>query len=605
MVCSREESQEKQNLMGSGLMAHRPDEVYSVADSYEEVAREAPDAPFLIDGERRMSFGELNREANRWARALDGRGLEAGASAAMMLENRLEFFVAWLALAKLGVTATLLNTQMRGAALEHAMKVSRSRLLLLGAECAADFEAGSAHLRPPSCLLVADPDGDAASIAGAEYIEPLLGEAQAADPDRAARASVRAADAFIHCFTSGTTGMPKAARISHARWIGVGIGWQRVLQSGPEDVFYCVLPLFHGAAGMSLVSHALAARAPVVMRRRFSASRFWPDVRRHKVTIFQYIGEVCRYLINAPASPDDREHTLRCMTGAGLTADVWRRFIERFGDVRVIEGLGATESNANLSNLDGKIGAVGRVPFKERSNVRLLRYDVERGERARDAEGRFIECEAGETGELVGMILDLPETVGGRFEGYTDPEATERKILHDVFVEGDAWFASGDLLKCDADGYFYFVDRIGDTFRWKSENVSTTEVVAALESFDDAEMINVYGVRAPGQEGRAGMAAIQMKAGREFDGGAFYRLAVASLPPYAVPLFARISPQSDLTATFKLRKVDLQKQGYAPENFDDALFVLRRSRKRYEPFGAEALEELGVAPFAGEDSGGG
>ena len=589
MVCSREESQERLNLLASGIAAHRPDEAYSVADAYEELAREAPEAPFLIDGERRMSFGELNREANRYARALD---LKAGDSAAMMLENRLEFFVVWLALTKLGVIATMLNTQMRGAALAHALKISDSRLLLLGEECAEALEGVEP---PPPCLWVKDVERDAAPLPG-EYIDARLGDDDG-DPDRAVRADVLAKDPFIYCFTSGTTGLPKAAIISHARWIGVGVGWQRTLESGPEDVFYCVLPLFHGAAGMSLVSHALAARASIVMRRRFSASRFWPEVRERKVTIFQYIGEICRYLINLPPSPDDRDHTLRCMTGAGLSAEVWRRFTERFGDIRIVEGLGATESNANLSNLDGKVGAVGRVPFKEMSNARLVRYDMENGEYARDANGHLIECEPNEPGELIGMIVEMPETVGGRFEGYSDEKATESKILRDVFAPGDAWFATGDMLRCDEDGYFYFVDRLGDTFRWKSENVSTTEVVAALEGFDDAEMINVYGVRVPEQEGRAGMVAIQMRSGRAFDGDKFYQLATSTLPPYAVPLFARISPESDMTATFKLRKVDLQKQGYAPENFGDDLYALRHSEKRYAPFSEEALEELGVAPF--------
>jgi len=367
-----------------------------------------------------------------------------------------------------------------------------------------------------------------------------------------------------------------------------------------EDVFYCMLPLFHGAAGMSLVSNAVAAHASIVIKRKFSASQFWDDVRGFGVTTTQYIGEVCRYLVNRPAKANDRDHTLKRMTGAGMTRDVWIEFEKRFGDIAIYEGWGATESNCNLVNVDQKVGSCGRIPFKDRSNARLVKYNVEKGSHLRDDKGHLVECEPHETGELIGMILNLPGVGAGRFEGYTDAEATEKKILRNVFEDGDSWFLSGDLFYHDEEDYYYFVDRIGDTFRWKSENVSTTEVAEALAAYDDAEMINVYGVSVPEHEGRAGMAAIQLKAGRSFDPKALYEIATKNLAHYAVPLFLRVCQQADITASFKLRKVDLKKQGFNPENFPDPLFVLSKALESYVPYKAEALDALGIKTLSGD-----
>jgi fatty-acyl-CoA synthase len=345
------------------------------------------------------------------------------------------------------------------------------------------------------------------------------------------------------------------------------------------------------------VSNALASRASIVVVRQFSASKFWPDIRRYGVTIVQYVGEICRYLVNLPPRDDDKDHTLKRMTGAGMTAEVWNNFVARFGDIEIYEGWGATEANCSMMNLDGVRGSCGRIPFKEQSNARLVKYDVENDCHVTTDQGFLVECAPGEVGELLGLVLNIPGVGAGRFEGYISEQATENKILRNVFSEGDAWFRSGDLLTNDENGYFYFSDRIGDTYRWKSENVSTTEVTEALETYSPAEMINVYGVAVPGQEGRAGMVAIELKTNERFDAQGLYALANENLPPYAVPLFVRVRAQSDLTVTFKLRKIDLQRAGYAPDNFSDPLFVLDKSAGTYVPYSAEALEKLGVVPF--------
>ena len=295
----------------------------------------------------------------------------------------------------------------------------------------------------------------------------------------------------------------------------------------------------------------------------------------------------------------EREHSLRYMLGAGLTPESWQRWLERFGPIQVFEGWGATEANANLINVDNYVGSCGRVPDWSRTNLRLVRYDVESDTHPRDENGFYQLCQPGELGEAMGFIVDHPQIGGGRFEGYTSTAASESKIRRNVFQAGDAYWSSGDLLRYDDDGYFYFVDRIGDTFRWKSENVSTLEVADTLSDMPGLELINVYGVQVPEHEGRAGMAAILMQSGHRFDPQAFYELTEARLPRYAAPIFVRVSAAADLTSTFKLRKVDLQRQGYSPGLFADPLFVRDESTRTYQPYSLQVLARAGLPPFVG------
>jgi fatty-acyl-CoA synthase len=288
--------------------------------------------------------------------------------------------------------------------------------------------------------------------------------------------------------------------------------------------------------------------------------------------------------------------------GAGLGPDIWQVFQERFGIARILEGWSSTEANTSLINLDGRIGSCGRIPFKERHNGRLIRYDVATDTHPRTAEGRCIECGPGEIGEFIGMILALPDSGAGRFEGYTSAQATDGKILRDVFAPGDRWYRSGDLLVHDAEGYFTFVDRIGDTFRWKSENVSTQEVAEVLGAFPGVAIANVYGVAIPGTEGRAGMAALTLRPDVGFDGAAFFAFTASRLPSYAVPLFVRLTPEADVTSTFKLRKVDLQEDGYDPARVADPIFARDETSGDYVPWTAERhgalLAGRGAAPWS-------
>jgi fatty-acyl-CoA synthase len=329
------------------------------------------------------------------------------------------------------------------------------------------------------------------------------------------------------------------------------------------------------------VGAVLASGASLALRRRFSASAFWDDVREFDATHFQYIGEFCRYLLSQPPRPNDREHRIRAIIGNGLRADVWAPFQERFGIPRIVEFYGATEGNVPIVNFENKVGSVGRYPFKALSNARLVRYDVEADAPVRDARGLCVECSPGEAGELVGRIPERSDDPRGRFEGYTSKEATDRKVLRDVFKPGDAWFRTGDLLRQDAQGFFYFVDRIGDTFRWKGENVSTQEVAEALSSLSELVLANVYGVRVEGHDGRAGMAALLLAPGEVFDGSRFYAHVDSVLPRYAAPLFVRLLSDVEMTGTLKLRKVNLQEEGFDPGRVPDPLFFRDDAARAY------------------------
>lgn len=596
----REQTQALLDLRSVAVGKIKPGDLYTLADRLEHQAREQGERPFLIYGEQTLSYAEVDARANQIAHTLYANGLRAGDVCALAMENRPEFFCAWFGLVKLGVVVAFINTQVSGRPLLHALQTTDAKALLIGEECLASVRATDGFPKLP-CWLIRDAENPwngplPRGIDG--HFDTRLEKAPRTPFPRDIRAHIDAQTTTLLIFTSGTTGLPKAARYSHMRWMSSGDAMEVTLPATREDVFYCCLPLYHGAAATSVTSTALKAGAAIVVRRKFSVREFWNDVARHQITIFQYIGEICRYLLNQPVRQGEREHSLRCMLGAGLSADPWQRWLDRFGPIQVFEGWGATEANAAIINVDNYLGSCGRVPDWNKTNVRLVRYDVENDCHPRDENGFYQVCEVGEVGEVMGFIVDHPDIGGGRFEGYTSAEATESKIRRNVFREGDAYWSSGDLLRVDADGYCYFIDRIGDTYRWKSENVSTLEVANALGDLPGLELINIYGVQVPGHEGRAGMAAVLMQEGRAFDPQALFALTEQRLPRYAAPIFVRVTRAADLTASYKLRKVDLQRQGYCPTRCSDPLFIRDEQAGTYVPYSTQVLARVGLTPFA-------
>jgi fatty-acyl-CoA synthase len=563
-----------------------------ICDDFERaVDRFGDHTALLFEGER-FTYRQLDALANRFAAWADAQGLKQRDTVALLLPNRPEYVPAWAGLAKLGVAAALINNNLTGAALTHCLSISGADHLITDTESLAALETIRAGLARPLTVWVIDAEGELSE--GRRALDLKAPKLAPERPARARRQGLKARDVALYIYTSGTTGMPKAARITHTRAQLYMRAFSGATGATPEDRLYCVLPLYHSTGGLCAVGAALLSGATLVLRRKFSASHFWDDVADHDCTIFAYIGELCRYLLNQPPHPKERAHRLKLGFGNGLRPDVWRDFQQRFNVPRMLEFYGSTEGNVSMFNFDGHPGAIGRVPSYLKGNfaVRLVKFDIESETAVRGADGLCVEAAPGEIGEAIGLIKN---DARHGYTGYADKAASEKKILRDVFQHGDAWFRTGDLMRQDKDGYFYFVDRIGDTFRWKGENVSTTEVAEALSRYPGATEINVYGVKLDKLDGRAGMAAITP--GEGFDLTDLPAFVTRELPAYARPIFIRIQPAIETTGTFKYRKVDLVNDGFDPAKTEHALYFLNPDAQRYERITPELYRQIQDGAF--------
>ncbi|XP_006086096.2 very long-chain acyl-CoA synthetase [Myotis lucifugus] len=471
-----------------------------------------------------------------------------------------------------------LNYNIRAKSLLHCFQCCGAKVLLASPELQAAVEEVLPSLKKDDVSIyyvsrTSNTDGVDSFLDKVDEVstEPV--------PD-SWRSEVTFSTPALYIYTSGTTGLPKAAMINHHRlWYATGLSL--ISRVTKDDIIYTTLPLYHSAALMIGLHGCIVAGATLVLRNKFSASQFWDDCRKYNVTVIQYIGELLRYLCNSPQKPNDRDHKVRVAMGNGLRGDVWREFIKRFGDIHIYEFYASTEGNIGFVNYTGKIGAVGRANYLQRKVVsyELIKYDVEKDEPVRDENGYCIKVPKGEVGLLVCRITELTP-----FSGYAGGKSqTEKKKLRDVFKKGDVYFNSGDLLMIDRDNFVYFHDRVGDTFRWKGENVATTEVADTLGLVDFVQEANVYGVPVPGHEGRIGMASIKMKEGYEFDGKKLCKHIADYLPSYARPRFLRIQDTIEITGTFKHRKVTLVEEGFNPAVIKDALYFLDDKAAMYVP----------------------
>ncbi|HXJ34484.1 MAG TPA: AMP-binding protein [Candidatus Eisenbacteria bacterium] len=537
-----------------------------------------PDQVALKFETERVTYGEYDALVNRLAWVLRRDGVTAGTPVAILAPNSPLFLGAIGAVAKLGAIGALINTHVTGAGLTHVLAASGATVGICDASALpALAEVAGTH---PVRFRVDAPGGTSLPCG-----VRLLGDAGAPDPaPEPDIPDVRGGDVFLYIYTSGTTGYPKPAIVRHLRFTMGGVSLSQLLGIEPGETIYAPLPLYHGESLFVGFSPAFRAGGSFASRRAFSAHAFLNDVRRHEAVAFVYVGELCRYLLRLPPSPHDRDHRLRVAAGAGLRPDIWTAFKERFGLARIIEMYGATEGNVALQNLDNRPGSVGKPHPMLEDQVELACIDLATGGLVRGADGLGVRCPPGEAGELLGKV-GLAGAM--EYDGYTDREATERKLVRNLFVEGDAWFRSGDLLRRDAEGYYYFVDRLGDTFRWKGENVATMEVADRLNSAPGVSEANVVGVTIPGEDGRAGMAAIVLRPGAAFDPSAFYAHAEKELPRYARPAFVRVVPAMDVTGTLKQRKHTFASEGYDPKAVTDPLFVRDDDARSYVPLTAE------------------
>jgi len=556
----------------------------SLGTYLERNAEEFPEGQAILFEDESYTHREFNEYVNRYANYLLDQGLKKGDRIIVLMENRPDLMFIIGAAAKIGAVASLINPNLRENALIHSVKLSTSRVAIIGEERLDVFE----EIRPD-----VDPQGEFT-----KYFMPDKGDGSTPDGyiaigEKARQCSpanpptttgIQLHDPFAYVFTSGTTGLPKAAVLTHIRWVSGGLGYGAILNMKPKDTFYITLPLSHSNSLSVGWASAGAYGATVALRRKFSASNFWKDVHKFNATAFNYVGELCRYLMNQPPRHDDRHNPIKRIIGNGLRPDIWRNFKRRFGIRGVYEFYGASEtilSFVNLFNLDNTFGICLQ-------KAAVVKYDTDTEAPVRDEKGFLQKVSRGEVGLLLGKIT--PEAP---YIGYTDKEDSEKKILRNVFENGDAWFNTGDLIRDMGYRHGQFVDRLGDTFRWKGENVSTTEVEEVANTFNQVSISTVYGVSIPGTDGRAGMAAIMTSASvDDFDLKGLAATFRRSLPSYAIPTFIRLKSNLDTTATLKITKTGLKKEAYDPGKVSDPLYVLMQGDSEYSPLTEDICKKI-------------
>ncbi|XP_057344775.1 long-chain fatty acid transport protein 2 [Manis pentadactyla] len=553
--------------------------VRTILQVFLEKVRKTPHKPLLLFRDETLTYAQVDRRSNQVARALrDHLGLRQGDCVALFMGNEPAYVWLWLGLAKLGCAMACLNSNIRAKSLLHCFQCCGAKVLLVSPELQAAIEEVLPSLQKDDVSIyyvsrTSNTDGVGSLLDKVDQVS--------ADPiPESWRSEVTFSTPAVYIYTSGTTGLPKAATINHHRlWYGCALTVVAGIKE--DDIIYTTLPLYHSAALMIGLHGCLITGATLVLRTKFSASQFWDDCRKYNVTVIQYIGELLRYLCNCPQKPNDRDHKVRLALGNGLRGDVWREFIKRFGDIHIYEFYASTEGNIGFVNYTRKIGAIGRVNYLQKKVVtyELIKYDVEKDEPVRDGNGYCIKVPKGEVGLLVCKITRLTP-----FSGYSGGKTqTEKKKLRDVFKKGDLYFNSGDLLMIDHENFIHFHDRVGDTFRWKGENVATTEVADVMGLVDFVQEVNVYGVPVPGHEGRIGMASIKVKDDHEFDGKKLFKHVADYLPSYARPRFLRLQDTIAITGTFKHRKVTLVEEGFNPEVIKDSLYFLDDKAAMYVP----------------------
>lgn len=568
------------------LATARPGKQQSTGAILERNARRYANNTALRYSDWSWTYAEFNAWVNRYAASFREAGIRKGDCVGILLENRPEALVAAAAANKLGAVAGMLNHNQKGDVLKHSVSLVSPKLMVVGAECVETWQsAGITEDDPQAPRQIDWVAEDAHDRCPKGYVDLEVTSGRMSGENPTETQAVTHADACFYIFTSGTTGMPKASVMSHGRWIkamgGMGLASLRLSK---DDVFYCALPLYHNNALTVSWGAAMGAGAALALSRKFSATNFWDEIRHHKATSFCYIGELCRYLLNQPASDKDRSHAVRVIVGNGLRPEIWDEFKNRFGIDRINEFYGASEGNAAFTNSFGIDKTAGYCPLP----FAIVEFDAEAEEPAKDEHGRLIKVDKGGVGLLITKV-----TKSASFDGYTDEKESNKKLLNDVFRKGDEWFNTGDLVKDQGWRHIQFVDRVGDTFRWKGENVATTEVERAITAHPHVQQAVVYGVEVPNMGGRAGMAAITLDVPEDkFNPQNLAEHLCSVLPGYAVPLFLRLRKAHETTGTFKHRKVELKDEGFDPDRVDEPLYALVYRDKGYSRIDTALFQQI-------------
>ncbi|KAA8705797.1 long-chain-acyl-CoA synthetase [Pseudomonas proteolytica] len=562
-----------------------PDQPCGLGWTFEQATQRNPEGAALLYGDQVLSYHQANQHANRIAHHLQAQGIGKGDVVALFIENRPELLLTVLAVAKVGGICAMLNTAQTQAVLVHSLTLVDPVAIVVGAELVEAYDAvrGQVAIDPQRTWYVAE---QAAAPVPAGYVDLMAASADCSPDNPASTQQIYFNDPCFYIYTSGTTGLPKAGIFKHGRWMKSSASFGTIaLDMGPEDVVYCTLPLYHATGLCVCWGSAIAGASGFAIRRKFSASQFWDDVRKFNATTLGYVGELCRYLIDQPPSPRDRDNRVVKMIGNGLRPGVWGPFKERFGVEHICELYAASDGNigfTNVLNFDNTIGF-------SLMHWALVDYAHDTCEPIRGSNGFMREVQKGGQGLLLARIDDKAP-----FDGYTDPEKNRKVVLSDVFEKGDRYFNTGDLLRSIGFGHAQFVDRLGDTYRWKGENVSTTEVENIFMQHPQITEAVAYGVEIANTNGRAGMAAITPSESlATLDMQALLQFALSQMPTYAVPLFLRIKVKMETTGTFKYQKVRLKEEAFDPARVgDDPLYAWLPGTDAYVPVTEQVLADI-------------
>ena len=544
----------------------------------EKQAKKFKNLPLILFEDRTITYREFNESANRCAAFFISQGFRKGDAVARVMGNRPEFLIIHAGLAKAGLGIAMVNSNITGKVLAHAINIAEAKALILSHEFINDYLdiAGEIRLNQPCSVFIEKEGKTVETPAGIIDLAAVLENQPSANP--VPPEPIKSFDTLEYIYTSGTTGMPKATRLMHHNWIQMGYGnGAYVFGILPGEVHYCCLPLYHNSGINMAWASTLMAGGTMALRRKFSASAFLDDVRKYNAKTFIYVGELCRYLNNLPVKPDDADNPLEVIIGNGMRGDYWKEFQDRFRIKRIVEVYGSSEGVGGLANLKGKVGMIGRLVQKGVRMGYVVKYDMESESLVRNSRGFLIKCRPGERGMYLSRITSRTP-----FKGYkSNSGATRSKILENAFKKGDRFFISGDIFQLHRGNYVSFVDRLGDTYKWKGEVVSTNEVSDILNRFGNIEDTNVYGVQVASTEGRCGMAAITPLAGCALDLDALAEYVSSNLPVYARPYFIRVRENVDSTASFKKVKRALQTEGFDPSIINDRLYLLDSGQGKY------------------------
>ncbi|NXV37924.1 S27A1 protein, partial [Rissa tridactyla] len=560
----------------------------TIPKMFQDVVRRHPDKVALIyeaTGEQ-WTFRRLDEYSNAVANYFYQQGFRLGDVIAIFMESRPEFVGLWLGMAKIGIEAALINFNLRLDSLVYCVTTSGAKAVIFGGELSSAISEVNGMLGKNMAKFCSGDYNPGVVPVETKYLDPLLSTASKSPP---AQIPVKGLDdRLFYIYTSGTTGMPKAAIVVHSRYYRIAAFGYYAYKMHPEDILYNCLPLYHSAGNIMGVGQCLIHGLTVVIRKKFSASHFWDDCAKYRCTIIQYIGEICRYLLNQPVRESETQHCVRLAVGNGLRPTIWEDFTKRFGVKQIGEFYGATECNCSIANLDGKVGACG---FNSRIlpnvyPIRLVKVNEDTMELIRDSRGLCIPCRPGEKpGLLVGQINQQDPL--RRFDGYVSESATNKKIAYNVLRKGDQAYLSGiagvpaaEAVSRGRNPGFVrgITDRSGDTgWWWGNTCISSKFLISALCS-------SLSGV-----EGKAGMAAIADPTAK-VNPNVLYQELQKVLPPYARPVFLRLLPQVDTTGTFKIQKTRLQREGF--DTTSDRLYFLDLKLGKYVPLDECLYEKI-------------